>query len=546
MPERRLDASALLHWADAAVDALVEHSVEINRLNVFPVADRDTGTNLVFTMRAARVEAGPAAGDGDLAAVAAALSRGAAAGARGNSGVILSQILRALADVTAGMAPDAAARGTLDAATLAETLHHAVRLTVAAMGGTVVPGTVVSVLQAAAGELARAADRGAVPAVALAAAGEAAAAALERTPDQLPVLAQAGVVDAGGLGLLVLIDALTGTAGGHARPRRRYRPAAPAAPARAGSGRRAPGPNGFEVMYRVDDGAPAAMERLRGELAGLGDSVLVAPAEAGAYSVHVHTGDAGAAVEAGLAAGPVSRIRISALQSGRAAPGGWDRSRAVLAVVDGDGAERLFSSEGAAVLRAGAVAAGVVSATELLRAVIDTGAAQVMVLPNGYVPAEELVAGCTAGISSGIDVVPVPAASMAQGLAALAVHDPDREAVEDGYAMARAAAATRHGSVRLATEAALTWSGPCRPGDALAIAGDEVLVVAADVGAAAARLIDLLLGAGGELVTVLAGAEAPEGLVDLLGAHVRGRYPGTELTGYLSGQHGDVVLIGVE
>ncbi|RWR28157.1 dihydroxyacetone kinase, partial [Mycobacterium tuberculosis] len=183
--------------------------------------------------------------------------------------------------------------------------------------------------------------------------------------------------------------------------------------------------------------------------------------------------------------------------------GGWERERAVLAVVDGDGGAELFAGEGAHVLRPEADEP--VSAKQLLRALVDVGAAQVMVLPNGYVAAEELVAGCTAAIGWGIDVVPVPAGSMVQGLAALAVHDAARQAVDDGYTMARAAAGARHGSVRVATEEALTWAGACKPGDGLGIAGDEVLIVGPDVTAAAAGLIDLLLAAGGELITVLTG-----------------------------------------
>ena len=166
----------------------------------------------------------------------------------------------------------------------------------------------------------------------------------------------------------------------------------------------------------------------------------------------------------------------------------------------------LFAGEGA--LGAAAQPPGdypVVSAQQLLRAVVDTGAAQVMVLPNGYVAAEELVAGCTAAIGWGIDVVPLPTGSMVQGLAALAVHDPGRQAVDDGYTMAAAAGSTRYGSVRIATEEALTWVGPCQPGDGLGIFGDEVLVVRHDVTAAARGLIDLMLGVGGELVTVLLG-----------------------------------------
>ena len=179
-------------------------------------------------------------------------------------------------------------------------------------------------------------------------------------------------------------------------------------------------------------------------------------------------------------------------------------------------------------------------------AVVDTGASQVMVLPNGYVAAEDLVAGCTAGIGWGIDVVPVPSGSMAQGLAALAVHDPARQAVDDGYAMARAAAGSRHGSVRVAEEKALTWAGPCEPGNGLGISGDEVLVVAGDVGAAACRLTDLLLGSGGELVTLLLGAEADLSVADVLAEHVHRRHPGTEFASYRTGHRGDVLLIGVE
>ena len=190
-----------------------------------------------------------------------------------------------------------------------------------------------------------------------------------------------------------------------------------------------------------------------------------------------------------------------------------------------------------------------VTAQQLLRAVVDTGAAQVMVLPNGYVAAEELVAGCTAAIGWGIDVVPVPTGSMVQGLAALAVHDPGRPAVDDGYTMARAAGTTRHGSVRVATEQALTWAGTCRPGDGLGIAGDEVLIVARDVGAAAIGLIDLLLAAGGDLVTVLVGAGfdgLEDNVVDVLVKHVHDQHPGTELAIYFTGHRGDALLIGVE
>lgn len=548
MPDRRLDASALRDWAHTAVGDLITHTDEINRLNVFPVADSDTGTNLLFTMRSALTGAESVTGSAGVREVTAALAEGALHGARGNSGVILSQILRGLADVTAAAATDSDGRlADIDAVLLGAALRHAVGLVVSSMGGQLVAGTIVSVLQAVADTIQQWAADGASLAEALTASGEAGVTALERTPEQLDALAEAGVVDAGGRGFLVLLDALTATVTGHAPHRHAYQPGPPridsAAPAE-------PAPPQFEVMYLLADCDAAALDPLRTRLEQLGDSVAIA-ASADRYSVHVHTDDAGAAVEAGLAAGSVSRIQISVLSTGpaRVSPGSWSRDRAVLAVVDGDGAAELFEQEGACVLRPDAELAdpanGVV-ARDLLRGLVDAGAAQVMVLPNGYVAAEELVAGCTAGIGWGIDVVALPTGSMVQGLAALAVHDPGRQAVDDGYSMARAAAAARHGSVRTATEQALTWAGSCEPGDGLGIAGDEVLVVADDVTGAATGLIDLLLVAGGELVTVLIGDGVDPAIADALADHVHRRHPGIEFATYATGHRGDALLIGVE
>ena len=490
--------------------------------------------------------------------VAAALSAGALNGARGNSGVILSQILRGIADVTATAAADAGGElPHIDAVILGSALRRGVELVITSMGGEEVPGTIVSVLRAAAEAVEECANEGL--AAAITAAGDAAVVALEKTPEQLDVLADAGAVDAGGRGLLVLLDALRSTFIGPAPPRTVY-DLSPRAPQAQAPGEQ-PAPQ-FEVMYRLDGCDSAAADALRNRLEELGESVAIAQAaalEAGAqdsYSVHVHTDDAGAAVEAGLVAGRLSRIVVSALSSGAAGrpAGSWTRERAVLAVVDGDGAAGLFSGEGACVLRPDPEAgdpATYISAHQLVRAVVDTGAAQVMVLPNGYVAAEELVAGCTAAIGWGIDVVPIPTGSMVQGLAALAVHETDRQAVDDGFTMARAAGAARHGSVRIATESALTWAGRCQPGDGLGIAGDEVLIVAADAAGAAIGLLDLLLASGGDLVTVLIGAgietEADaDAVAGILADHVHDNHPGTELVAYRTGHRGDVLLIGVE
>ena len=550
MSARRLDATALREWAHAAVTRLMTHADEINRLNVFPVADADTGTNMLFTMRAACVRAEsavPAAHATDVAAVAAALGEGALQGARGNSGVILSQILRGVADVTAEAA---AARGgvlaEVDGPLLASALRHSAVLADASVSDAV-PGTIVSVLQAAAEAAETAATDSADPvdlATVVTAASDAAVIALEKTPEQLDVLAEAGVVDAGGRGLLVLLDALTVTLTGHAPHRVAY---APSGAATALTVVPTTAPPQFEVMYLIDGCDHAGVDLLRRRLDRLGESVAIAASGTdGRYSVHVHADDAGGAVEAALDLGVPSRIQVTALTgvAGARPSGGWARDRAVLAIADGDGAAALFEGEGAYVLRPDA--GEPISSQQLLRALVDAGAGQIMVLPNGYVAAEELVAGCTAAIGWGIDVVPVPAGSMVQGLAALAVHDAARQAVDDGYTMARAAAGARHGSVRVATEEALTWAGTCTPGDGLGISGDEVLIVGNDVTAAGAGLIDLLLSSGGELVTVLTGAGVDPGVGAALQDHVHREHLGTELVTYHTGHRGDALLIGVE
>ncbi len=197
-----LDSAALLNWARASVEGLITRSDEINRLNVFPVADADTGTNMLFTMRSA-VNAAEALGDGaTVAQVAAALARGAVHGARGNSGVILSQIVRGIADA-------AADQDAIGAEVVRRALRQASQFVIASMS-TPVEGTIVSVLAAAAEAADRVADGTPTDDLAglVSTAADAAVAALEKTPKQLDILADNGVVDAGARGLVVILDAL--------------------------------------------------------------------------------------------------------------------------------------------------------------------------------------------------------------------------------------------------------------------------------------------------------------------------------------------------
>ncbi|MGW1740869.1 DAK2 domain-containing protein [Nocardia sp. NPDC001965] len=572
----------LLAWGRVCVAALEQRRAEIDALNVFPVPDSDTGTNLLATMRAAVAEAERWAPGGDAAAasdrrlpahpVAAALARGATAGARGNSGIILSQVLRGFAEAT------------VPAGLTDTTYRVALTRAAALVRGSLsepVEGTMLTVLDRAGAAAAACADPGLAAVVR--AGADAAARALADTRDQLAVLRAAGVVDAGARGLLVLLDGLVTVVTGEVPVRIEYRAAGSRAAgvAQAATGRRAVAQR-YEVMYRIAGAREDLVAGLRSRLAGLGDSVVVAADGAGGWSAHVHCADAGAAVEAGLVVGDLNGIRIEHLAedsgSGDGVPAGrtgprtgsavitgvceaadtrqvYDRAarqisgrtrepadRGVLAVASGSGAAALFEAGGAVVLNAERTLESAV----LLAAIRQLPHREVLVLPNGALPAHELVAVGAAARDAHRDVLLLPSASMVQGLAALAVHDRARVAVDDAFTMSEAAASTRWGALRRAEGRALTMVGTCMPGDGLGLVGHDVVVIDRQPHAAGRTLLDRMLGLGGELVTLLVGADAPAGLAADLAGHIGDEFPGVEVTVYSGGQQEDLIQIGVE
>ncbi|WP_338774777.1 DAK2 domain-containing protein [Nocardia vulneris] len=548
-----MDGTALLRWGRTCLDGLAHRREEINALNVFPIPDADTGTNLLATMRAAMaaaeaIAAPSSAREVTAHEVAAAMARGATIGARGNSGIILSQVLRGIAE--------AVRAGPLTATTLREALRRAAVLVRAALS-VPIEGTILTVLDCAAASAAGDAD-GTLAEVALAAA-DGAAKALGETPSQLGVLRDAGVVDAGARGLVVLLDSLVSVTLGEIPSRPEYTPKEPGMtqPESEPSETASPTPQ-FEVMYLLGDTDEARLATLRARLAELGDSVVVVGDGQGSWSAHVHCADAGAAVEAGLVAGRLSGIRIESFALARHEPlhdaaeqlvsgdelpvpeGPTDRG--ILAVAAGDGAAALFEDAGAVVLDGD----GPVTAAALLDAIRAMPNREVLVLPNGALPAHDLVAVGVAARDAHRDVLLLPSASVVQGLAALAVHDRGRIAVDDAFAMSEAAATTRWGALRAAAERALTMVGTCEAGDGLGLVGHDVVVIDHDVRAAGLTLLDRMLAFGGELVTLLMGAAAPDGLADALAAHIGEGFPGVEVTVYSGGQHGDLVQIGVE
>lgn len=552
-----LDAAEVRRWAAACVQALDTHREAIDRINVYPVADNDTGSNLVYTMRAAldAVLRAPSTTRTSAGAALAVLAKGAVAGARGNSGVIISQVLRGLAEALAGAS-------TVTGVGLRTALLHGAKLAWAAVAQPV-PGTMLSVLDAAARAARHSAADG-LPDV-TASAAQAAAEALQQTPTQLAVLARAGVVDAGGRGVVVLLDALHAVVA--------QRPAALAAVQRARAeqamtmpvvtgddplvARREAGSDqyAYEVMYLLGD-VPEARRRdavgaLRDTLVGLGDCVSVAGDGAGVWAVHVHCNDVGAAIEAGIEAGRPHRIRVARFADAPPAETSrFVRDRAVVVLVRGAALAELLAGEGAAVLE---VEDGrTPTPYQLLDVITTTGAAQVTVLPADEGLTEIADEAAIRAVAAGQDVVVVPCASPAQVLAAVAVHDPRRRAGDDVVHMAEAAAATRRGEVVVADEAAITWAGPCRAGDALGFTDGEVMLVVPGPASrdvlthAASGVLDRMLIGGGELVTVLVGADAPEGLAEELEDYLRHEHPEVDLAIYRAGQTGVVLQLGVE
>ncbi|GAA2662779.1 MULTISPECIES: DAK2 domain-containing protein [Actinosynnema] len=536
-----LDASAIRRWADACVRSLAAHREDIDRINVFPVADGDTGTNLLQTMRSA-LDSLLRSNSSGAGTALSALAKGALAGARGNSGVILSQVLRGLAEAV-GTA------STATGASLRKALLRADELAAEAVSAPS-PGTVLSVLHAAA-EAARDCASDELGEVA-SAASRAGAAALAETPRQLAVLARAGVVDAGGRGLVVLLDALAGVVTGQVPepvlPSRFPRPAAALTTAReSGSA-----DYEYEVMYLIDGLAEdrAAEEEaaacLRAALRALGDCVSVVGDGDGLWNVHVHCNDIGAALEAGVEAGRPHRITVSRFADQVAAQADrFTRDRAVVALVRGDGVAELFEGEGAVVLRV----ADALDPADLLAVLTGTRARHVVVLPGVPDLRSEVDAAVSQAVAAGQDAVVVPMTSPVQALAALAVHDASRRANDDVVAMAEAAAATRRGEIGHAVQEAITWVGRCLPGDLLALLDGEVVHVEPAPGdriGLARDLVDLMLVPGGELVTALLGENAPEGLAEALEAHLRAAHPEVELVVYPGGLPGAVLVVGVE
>lgn len=520
------DLRALLSTAAVWLE---RNAPAINAINVFPVPDGDTGTNMALTLRAAVDEARTAGPSVD--AVAAALAHGALMGARGNSGVILSQYLKGFAARLTGLAH-------ADGAALAAALVAGAEAAWAAVAQPV-EGTILTVAREAGQAAVRAAADGQNAANVLAAAVAAARAAVQRTPELLPVLREAGVVDSGGLGLCVVLEgALRHLLGeplpeeppdaGHIAPA--WLEAHRAAHAR-GEER-----YGYCVQFLVHT-APTNGDDLRAAMTTLGDSVVVV-AEQDMLHVHVHCPDPGAPLSRAAGYGPLTAIKVENMDEqasqlvATATPSVAAGPFSVVAVASGAGIAAALRGAGAEQVVSGGRTMNP-SAREILAAIDAASQPLVVVLPNNK---NVIWTAEQAARLSSKRVEVLPTRSVPQGIAALLALNPDAEPEAALAAMRRAAERVRTIEVTYAARPTRVDGSAVPAGQPIALIDGQVAVTAPSLEEAVTQAVDRVDPAPGALVTVIYGEAVSSTRAERLAAELRRRYPQVEVEVVAGGQ----------
>jgi len=483
---------------------LRSHKEVINRLNVYPVPDGDTGTNMALTIESVVAELDALGEDPSMSEVCGAVAHGSLMGARGNSGVILSQLLRGLVEKFKVLEE-------IDPATLADALAHADELARQAVVRPI-EGTILSVAKA--GALGAKSDTSSLANLARAA-RIAASEALAYTPEQLPVLKQAGVVDSGGTGLLLMFDALCFHVAGDPLP---IAPDAESITVHVQENVAHSGDDiadlRYEVMYLLD-ADDQKIPAFRDVWSGLGDSIVIVGGD-GLYNCHIHTDDIGGSIEAALDAGRPREIRVTDLAE-QVVEERWVREgtavqeeshteeeappTSVVAVVVGDGIGRILRSLGVRGLVKGGQTMNP-STAELVDAVLATGSNEVVILPNNknIRPVAEQVAALV-----DIVVTVVPTNSVVEGFGALLAYDPAASASDNAQSMSASSAHVIAGEVTKAVRDTATEAGEVHDGDWIGLDAKGVVSVADSIAVAAIGLLAKLVSPDHELLTIIEG-----------------------------------------
>ncbi|HWJ33014.1 MAG TPA: DAK2 domain-containing protein [Gaiellaceae bacterium] len=510
--------------AHAALTALERSRRRIDDLNVYPVPDGDTGTNMTLTVRAVVDELDETTTT-ERVALLKEITRAALFGARGNSGVILSQIVRGAAEA---LGTDATTAATVRAAS--DAAYRAVP--------TPVEGTMLSVIREMAEEAEAHATADDVRLLAvLVRRGEEAVA---RTPEQLDVLREAGVVDAGGAGLLELVRGIAAAVAGEPLPEAR--------PEREELSVEAIHQELSRYRYCTTfliEGTALDAPNIQHELGQLGDSLLVV-GDRDALKVHVHTDEPGRALAVGTAAGVIDRVEIANMHEQtvqreerllHAAP---STQSAVVAVVAGDGNRALFESLGATKIIEGGQTMNP-SAADLVAAVTETDAAEAILLPNN---SNVILAAEQAAQLATKPVAVVPTGSIPAGLAAMVSFLPERSASDNAKEMEEVLETVVTGEVTIASRDVDLNGVAVRQGGWLGLAEGEAVAVGDIFDQVAEQVAETLLKEPRMLLTLLTGADAPDldGLLD----RIRERHPELELEVHPGGQPHYPLLLSAE
>ena len=537
-----LDGDGFRLLVEAGTRCVEQYAEAINALNVFPVPDGDTGTNMLLTMQAAASSPElPERGTGTVAEVSRAIARGALLGARGNSGVIFSQFLKGLASALAGCAEcdGGAMRGAL--AVASDAAYQSV--------GVPVEGTMLSVIRAAA----QAVESSTAPLPAIwDAAYQAAEVALARTPEQLPVLKEAGVVDAGGQGVVAFMAGARAFLS-HQQP----------APLKIAVPAGVQGEHGAEVSFQflqhtqediygyctqfVVRGQGLDLEALRAEVAAMATSTVVVGDETIAR-VHAHLVDPGSLLTLGTSLGVVEQVKIENMDTMHQefmASHGYTPRRVpvgVIAVASGEGLERVFRELGAvAVVRGGQTMNP--SAGELVEAVSRAQAEHVLLLPNNpniFMAARQAIEHADRPCTL------VPSTTIPQGVAALLAFNPDLEPEANAQAMAGAIERVRTGEVTTAVRDSAPDGVSVRQGQAIALLDGKVVAVAASPNEVLVALLRLAGLSDGALVTLYWGGSTDQASGIAAAEDVRRRWPGVEVELVPGGQPHYHYLVSIE
>jgi DAK2 domain fusion protein YloV len=567
----RLDVHALREMMTTFRDTVREHAGGLNRLNVYPVPDGDTGTNMSRTLDAVIAEMETADAD-DLDATCDAISHGSLMGARGNSGVILSQILRGIASTLkqAHLKQSAGDQARQFADALSNASSSAYQAVLKP-----IEGTILTVVRESAEAAKSASGEGSTLLDVVRAARDAGKLALDNTPEQLQVLKDAGVVDAGGAGYLLLLDSALHVVGGEPMPDPELGDPSDNADfvARAASvAHRTSGVDDgldvseqrYEVMYFLDLD-DRRIDDFKQGWGAIGDSIVVVGGD-GLWNCHVHTNDIGAAIEVPLElGGRPKQIRVTDLfeevaeehaqreaaiigvskptLTVRAGGGLPPVTTAVVAVCNGDGLVELFANLGVQGIVTGGQSLNP-STAELLDTVEHVNADQVIILPNNknIIAVAEQVDALTKK-----DVFVVKTRTMPEALAALVVYDPEATVAENAAEMTEAADSVASGEVTQAVRDSSSDAGPIAAGDWMGIAdGDGIVAVAGSALEASTSLLDQLIGEAGELLTVITGADAEASVTAAIEAWLSERHADVQVEVHPGGQPLYPYLFGVE